>query len=119
MNFSVQNYIENINRLNVTRNAREHSYRGDLQRLLAFILPQDILVTNEPARVECWTPDYKLTKELTWNLYIGGFQLAQGWLKNRNDLELDFDDVLHYKKMIVALTETDRLMKEIDKVLDI
>lgn len=61
MDFSVQQYIENINRLYVTGNAREHSYRGDLQRLLASILPQDILVTNEPARVECGAPDYVLT----------------------------------------------------------
>ncbi len=27
----LHNYIENINRLFVTGNAREHSYRGDLQ----------------------------------------------------------------------------------------
>src|SRR5690606_10410828 len=62
MDFSVQQYIDNINRFYVTGNAREHSYRGDLQRLLASILPQDILVTNEPARVECGAPDYVLTK---------------------------------------------------------
>lgn len=62
MDFSVQQYIDNINRLYVTGNAREHSYRGDLQRLLGSILPQDILVTNEPARVECGAPDYVLTK---------------------------------------------------------
>jgi hypothetical protein len=32
------------------------------------------------------------------------------------DLTLQFDDILHYQKIIVALTETDRLMKEIDKI---
>src|SRR5690606_4130181 len=57
--------------------------------------------------------------ELAWNFYIGGYQPAQKWLKDRKDRELDFDDVLHYQKMIVALTETDLLMKEIDKVLDL
>lgn len=62
MDFSVQQYIDNINRLYVTGNAREHSYRGDLQRLLTKILPQDTLVTNEPARIECGAPDYVLTK---------------------------------------------------------
>lgn len=56
--------------------------------------------------------------EIAWNFYIGGYQPAQKWLKDRKDRELDFDDVLHYQKMIVALTETDRLMKEVDKVLD-
>lgn len=57
--------------------------------------------------------------ELAWNFYIGGYQPAQKWLKDRKDRELDFDDVLHYQRMIVALTETDRLMKEIDKVLEV
>jgi hypothetical protein len=30
----MQNYIQNLNRLFITGNAREHSYRGDLQGLL-------------------------------------------------------------------------------------
>jgi len=28
---------------------------------------------------------------------------------------LEFEDIIHYQKIIVALSETDRLMKEIDK----
>jgi len=54
--------------------------------------------------------------EVAWNFYIGGYQPAQKWLKDRKDRELNFEDILHYQKIIVALTETDRLMKEIDKV---
>jgi hypothetical protein len=38
------------------------------------------------------------------------------WLKDHKERTLDFEDILHYQKIIVALTETDRLMKEIDKV---
>lgn len=59
---TIQNYLDNLNRLYQTGNAREHSYRGDLQTLLASILPTDILVTNEPARVQCGAPDFVLTK---------------------------------------------------------
>lgn len=51
-----------------------------------------------------------------WEFYIGGYQPAQKWLKDRKDRKLEFDDILHYQKIIVALHETDRLMKEIDKV---
>ena len=51
-----------------------------------------------------------------WNFYIGGYQPAQKWLKDRKDRKLEFEDILHYQKIIVALTETDRLMKEIDKI---
>ncbi|MBL0324243.1 MAG: N-6 DNA methylase [Cytophagaceae bacterium] len=51
-----------------------------------------------------------------WEFYIGGYQPAQKWLKDRKDRELSFEDIQHYQKIIVALTETDRLMKEIDLV---
>lgn len=53
--------------------------------------------------------------EVAWNFYIGGYQPAQKWLKDRKDRELSYEDILHYQKIIVALSETDRLMKEIDK----
>lgn len=52
----------------------------------------------------------------TWEFYIGGYQPAQKWLKDRKERTLEFDDILHYQKIIVALSETDRLMKEIDKI---
>ncbi|GET23043.1 type ISP restriction/modification enzyme [Prolixibacter denitrificans] len=54
--------------------------------------------------------------ETSWNFFIGGYQPAQKWLKDRKDSKLEFDDILHYQKIIVALSETDRLMKEIDKI---
>src|SRR5690554_2173672 len=54
--------------------------------------------------------------EVAWEFYIGGYQPAQKWLKDRTDRTLEFDDILHYQKIIVALSETDRLMKEIDEV---
>lgn len=54
--------------------------------------------------------------EVAWNFYIGGYQPAQKWLKDRRERKLEFDDILHYQKIIVALSETDRLMKEIDKI---
>jgi hypothetical protein len=51
-----------------------------------------------------------------WEFYIGGYQPAQKWLKDRKGRTLGFEDILHYQKIIVALTETDRLMKEIDLI---
>lgn len=54
--------------------------------------------------------------ETAWDFYIGGYQPAQKWLKDRKERKLEFDDILHYQKIIVALSETDRLMKEIDKI---
>ena len=54
--------------------------------------------------------------QTAWQFYIGGYQPAQKWLKDRKGRKLEFEDILHYQKIIVALTETARLMKEIDKV---
>ena len=54
---------------------------------------------------------------ITWEFYIGGYQPAQKWLKDRKDRELSYNDIRHYQKMIIALSETDRLMNEIDEVI--
>ena len=59
---TLQQYISNINIQFQSGKAREHSYRPDLQNLLSSILP-DLLVTNEPARIECGAPDYVLSKK--------------------------------------------------------
>ncbi len=52
-----------------------------------------------------------------WEFYIGGYQPAEKWLKDRRDRTLSMEEVQHYQKIIVALMETDRLMREIDGVL--
>ena len=54
--------------------------------------------------------------EVAWNFYIGGYQPAQKWLKDRKERELSYEDILHYQKIIVALSETDRIMKAIDTI---
>jgi hypothetical protein len=226
---TIETYLANISRLFKTGNAREHSYRGDLQALLGSILP-DILVTNEPARIACGAPDYVLTRkgipvgyveakdigvnladkklkeqfdryrlalsnliitdyihfhfykdggmitsialaellnneivaipenfsqfialvenfsrkisgtniitkphyadsrvyinetqyfdnvpQAAWEFYIGGYQPAQKWLKDRSGRTLDYDDISHYQKIIAALEATGRIMGEIDE----
>lgn len=54
--------------------------------------------------------------EIAWNFYIGGYQPAQKWLKDRNGRALTNSDIEHYQKIIVALVETDRIMKEVNKI---
>lgn len=53
---------------------------------------------------------------VAWDFYIGGYQPAQKWLKDRHGRTLTFDDIRHYQRMIVALTETGMVMEEVDKV---
>jgi predicted helicase len=62
------------------------------------------------------TQYFSKVPEVAWNFYIGGYQPAQKWLKDRKERVLGFEDIKHYQKIIVALTETDRIMKEIDKI---
>lgn len=52
--------------------------------------------------------------ELAWTFYIGGYQPAQKWLKDRKGRTLTHDDIDHYQKIIKILTETHHLMQEID-----
>ncbi len=54
--------------------------------------------------------------QIAWEFFIGGYQPAQKWLKDRHSRTLSFEDILHYQKIIVALTETHRLMQVVDDV---
>jgi hypothetical protein len=54
---------------------------------------------------------------VAWEFYIGVYQTAQKWLKDRVGRKLNFEDILHYQKIIVALTETHRIMQDIDLIL--
>lgn len=53
---------------------------------------------------------------VSWNAYIGGYQPAQKWLKDRKGRELGFQDILHYGRILYALEQTDRIMKDIDEI---
>lgn len=52
--------------------------------------------------------------EVAWNFYIGGYQPAQKWLKDRKGHPLSNEELDHYQRIIKVLLETDRIMKEID-----
>jgi len=54
--------------------------------------------------------------ESAWNFYIGGYQPAQKWLKDRKGLTLSFEDVKHYQRIIYVLQQTERLMQEINDI---
>jgi Type ISP C-terminal specificity domain len=56
--------------------------------------------------------------ESVWHFHIGGYQVCEKWLKDRKGRTLSKDDIVHYQKLVVALAETIRLMKEIDKVIE-
>lgn len=64
------------------------------------------------------TTGFRGVGEDVWNFHIGGYQVCEKWLKDRKGRTLSKDDVDHYQTIVVALSETIRLMKEIDDVIE-
>lgn len=73
------------------------------------------------------TRGFQGVPEEVWNFHIGGYQVFEKWLKDRQakggkkprpGRVLTDDDIAHYQKIVVALNETIRIMKEIDEVID-
>ena len=52
-----------------------------------------------------------------WDFQVGGYQPCQKWLKDRVGRQLTYDDLTHYQRIVVALSETIRLMAEIDAAI--
>ena len=52
-----------------------------------------------------------------WAFYIGGYQPAQKWLKDRRGRQLSYEDLTHYQQVVVALQKTIELMDNIDKAI--
>ncbi len=65
--------------------------------------------------------------QVAWDHWIGGYQPAQKWLKDRSETGskdklkpgrlLTDEDILHYRRMIVVLEETGKVMAQIDEVI--
>jgi hypothetical protein len=63
------------------------------------------------------TIGFRGVPEAVWNFHIGGYQVCEKWLNDRRGRALSMHDIAHYQKVIVALAETTRLMKQIDEVI--
>jgi predicted helicase len=64
------------------------------------------------------TQRFEGVPENVWNFHIGGYQVCEKWLKDRKGRTLSADDIAHYQRIVVALSETIRIMAEIDQVID-
>ena len=73
------------------------------------------------------TRGFKGVSAEVWNFHIGGYQVCEKWLKDRQSRGgknprpgrvLTDEDIVHYQKVVVALSETIRIMAEIDEVIE-
>ncbi len=53
----------------------------------------------------------------TWDFNVGGYRVCEKWLKDRKGRALSYDDTQHWQRIVVALTETRRVMEEIDALI--
>jgi predicted helicase len=78
------------------------------------------IVDEEKGLGRVWINDEQYFDNIpvkAWEFYIGGYQPAQKWLKDRKERTLSYDDILHYQKIVKALVLTDEIMQEIDAVI--
>ncbi|MHB9295351.1 N-6 DNA methylase [Pillotina sp. SPG140] len=52
-----------------------------------------------------------------WGFYIGGYQPAQKWLKDRKGRALNYDEIEHYQKILAALQLTIAIQAQVDTVI--
>ncbi|MBI1264417.1 MAG: N-6 DNA methylase [Alphaproteobacteria bacterium] len=60
------------------------------------------------------TQRFEDVPQIAWDFYIGGYQPARKWLKDRKGRTLSFADIQHYQRIIKILSETHRIMGEIE-----
>lgn len=70
---------------------------------------------------------FESVPQVAWDFHVGGYQPAQKWLKDRaarggkkasDGRVLTDDDILHYRRMIIALTRTAELMPQVDVIVE-
>ena len=92
--------------------------------LTAHIGPPNPLVGKVSyARETVWVDKaqksgFRGVPEAVWNFHIGGYQVCEKWLKDRKGRTLSKEDIAHYQRIVVALSETILIMKQIDEAID-
>jgi hypothetical protein len=79
-----------------------------------YIPPKD----DQPGRVNINNSQYfEGVAPEVWGFYVGGYQVCDKWLKDRQGRQLSYDDLTHYQKMMAALHQTIELMAKIDSAI--
>lgn len=78
----------------------------------------DAAATKKGQPAEPGTIGFHGVPEAVWNFHIGGYQVCEKWLKDRKGRKLGKADIEHYQKIVVAISETIRIMKQIDEVIE-
>ena len=56
--------------------------------------------------------------QAVWDMHIGGYRVAEKWLKDRKGRLLTYDDITHYQNVVAALARTLVIQAELDSAVD-
>ena len=101
-------------------NTSSITYNGDANQEIEMVsYSEDTIWINKKQNI-----GFKSVNNEVWEFTIGGYKVCQKWLKDRRakggknanpGQALTKTDIEHYKKIIVTISETILIMKEIDK----
>ena len=55
--------------------------------------------------------------QAVWDMHIGGYRVAEKWLKDRKGRMLSYDDLTHYQAVIAVLARTLHLQAQLDAAI--
>lgn len=55
--------------------------------------------------------------QAVWDMHIGGYRVAEKWLKDRKGRQLSYDELTHYQSVLAALARTLVLQADIDAAI--
>jgi len=102
-----------------------------MQTTLTRITHYDVTGSNEVVKVR-WAPSsegdigrvyinaeqyFEAVPQAVWDMHIGGYRVAEKWLKDRKGRQLTYDDLTHYQNVIAILARTLQLQAEIDAAI--
>ena len=64
------------------------------------------------------TMGFRGVPEAVWNFRIGGYNVCHKWLKDRKGRTLSGEEISRYEEIVSAISETIRLMGEIDEAIE-
>jgi very-short-patch-repair endonuclease len=85
---------------------------GNMQVIKVSYDPSKLRVSINP---EKWFETVSLD---VWEYHIGGYQVAEKWLKDRKGRILSSEEVATYSKIVTALAETVRIQQSLDSLFE-
>lgn len=78
-----------------------------------------IVAGQDAGRV--WINDaqyFDAVPQAVWDMHIGGYRVAEKWLKDRKGRLLTYDDITHYQNTVAALDRTLTVQRELDAAVN-